>query len=142
MLVQACPLLAYTRVDIAVAVRAAAQKVIALTQADWLAVKKIFLYLANNPDLGISYRAGAQTSIVASSNISRADYLENRRSIGAYAVLVADGVSRGAVSSRRLLSFPLPSRNDCSLGHHHKGHLMMQIVRQARLSPARTDNHS
>ena len=82
----------YVRVDIAVAVRAAAQKVIAPTQADWLAVKRIFLYLANNPGLGIFYRAGASPSLIAFSDASWADDLENRRSIGAYVVLVADGV--------------------------------------------------
>ncbi|GAA6058317.1 hypothetical protein JCM3770_003611 [Rhodotorula araucariae] len=82
----------YVRADLAVAVRAAAQKVLAPSRQDWLAVKRIFLYLSNTVDLGIFYKYGANTRLVAYSDASWADDPLTRRSVGGYAILVAEGV--------------------------------------------------
>lgn len=82
----------YVRADLAVAVRAAAQKVISPSEDDWRAVKRIFLYLANTPDYGIFYKRNSPLDIVAYSDASWADDLETRRSVGGYAILIAGGV--------------------------------------------------
>ena len=82
----------FVRADLAVAVRAAAQKVVSPSQQDWDAVKHIFLYLSNMVDLGIFYQRGASLELVAYSDASWADDPKTRRSVGGYAVLVAGGV--------------------------------------------------
>ncbi|GAA5855277.1 hypothetical protein JCM9279_001930 [Rhodotorula babjevae] len=82
----------FVRADLAVAVRAAAQKVVSPTQQDWDTVKHIFLYLLNTVDLGIFYQHGASLELVAYSDASWADDPETRRSVGRYAILVAGGV--------------------------------------------------
>lgn len=82
----------FTRPDIAVAVRAAAQKVVAPTLADFDHVKRVFLYLSNTVDYGIAYRRGGSTILKAYSDASWADDPESRRSVGGFAMLLAGGV--------------------------------------------------
>jgi hypothetical protein len=86
----------FSRPDIAVAVRAAAQKVVSPSLDDWSLVKRIFLYLSNTPDYGIVYSRGASLTLSAYSDASWADDPESRRSVGGYVVLL----SGGAVSWR------------------------------------------
>lgn len=81
-----------SRPDIAAAVRAVAQHVTAPIEEDWIAVKRIFRYLARTQDYGIAYRRGTSSEIVAYSDASWADDPETRRSVGAYAVILAGGV--------------------------------------------------
>jgi hypothetical protein len=81
----------YVRADIAVAVRAVAQRVISPTENDWSAVKRIFLYLSNTVDYGILYQRDTPIGLAAYSDASWADDLESRRSVGGYVVLVAGG---------------------------------------------------
>ncbi|GAA5913335.1 hypothetical protein JCM6882_004091 [Rhodosporidiobolus microsporus] len=82
----------YVRADIAVAVCAAAQKVIAPSEQDWQAVKRIFMYLSNTVDLGILYKVGSSVELQVYSDASWADDIESRKSVGGYIVMVAGGV--------------------------------------------------
>ncbi|SGY20279.1 BQ5605_C017g08564 [Microbotryum silenes-dioicae] len=80
------------RPDIAIAVRAVAQKNSCPTVDDWAAVKRIFRYLNSTIDLGILYRNSSTTQLMVYSNASFADDPESRRSVGAYASMLAGGV--------------------------------------------------
>ncbi|SGY45605.1 BQ5605_C001g00307 [Microbotryum silenes-dioicae] len=80
------------RPDIAIAVRAVAQKNSCPTVDDWAAVKHIFRYLNSTIDLGILYRNSSTTRLMVYSDASFADDPESRRSVGAYASMLAGGV--------------------------------------------------
>lgn len=80
-----------TRPDIAAAVRALAQAVAAPTLEDWIAAKRLFRYLSQTTDFGIMFAFDASMEIVAYSDASWADDQENRRSVGAFAMLLAGG---------------------------------------------------
>ncbi|SGY96883.1 BQ5605_C035g11368 [Microbotryum silenes-dioicae] len=80
------------RPDIAIAVRAVAQKNSCPTVDDWAAVKRIFCYLNSTIDLGILYRNSSTTQLMVYSDASFADDSESRRLVGAYASMLAGGV--------------------------------------------------
>ncbi|SGY14535.1 BQ5605_C010g06226 [Microbotryum silenes-dioicae] len=80
------------RPDIAIAVRAVAQKNSCPTVDDWAAAKRIFRYLNSTIDLGILYRNSSTTRLMVYSDASFADDPESRRSVGAYASMLAGGV--------------------------------------------------
>ncbi|SGY89089.1 BQ5605_C133g13382 [Microbotryum silenes-dioicae] len=80
------------RPDIAIAVRAVAQKNSCPTVDDWAAVKRIFRYLNSTIDLGILYRNSSTTRLMVYSDASFADDPESRRLVGAYASMLAGGV--------------------------------------------------
>ncbi|SCZ96816.1 BZ3500_MvSof-1268-A1-R1_Chr4-1g06749 [Microbotryum saponariae] len=80
------------RPDIAIAVRAVAQKNSCPTVDDWAAVKRIFRYLNSTIDLGILYRNSSTTRLMVYSDASFADDPESRRSVGAYASMLAGSV--------------------------------------------------
>ncbi|SGY38561.1 BQ5605_C003g02047 [Microbotryum silenes-dioicae] len=80
------------RPDIAIAVRAVAQKNSCPTVDDWAAVKRIFRYLNSTIDLGILYRNSSTTRLMVYSDALFADDPESRRSVGAYASMLAGGV--------------------------------------------------
>ncbi|GAA5913710.1 hypothetical protein JCM5296_000009 [Sporobolomyces johnsonii] len=80
-----------SRPDIAAAVRAAAQKVAAPTEDDWIAVKRIFRYLSGTVDWGLVFKRGSGMDLVVYADASWADDQESRRSVGAFVVLVAGG---------------------------------------------------
>ncbi|SCV71383.1 BQ2448_2971 [Microbotryum intermedium] len=80
------------RPDIAVAVRAVAQRNSCPTVDDWAAVKRIFRYLNSTVDWGILYRNNSTTRVMVSSDASFADDPESRRLVGAYASMLAGGV--------------------------------------------------
>ncbi|GAA5892810.1 uncharacterized protein JCM6883_007482 [Sporobolomyces salmoneus] len=81
-----------TRPDIAAAVRRVAQAVSAPTDQDWQAVKRIFRYLVGTKDYGIRYLKEGSLELKVFSDASWADDQENRRSVGAFVVLIAGGV--------------------------------------------------
>lgn len=81
-----------TRPDISVAVRAVSQRVVAPTQADWIAVKRIFLYLSSHLDFGIVYLRNGSLVMESYSDASWADDPESRRSVGGYCIKLAGGV--------------------------------------------------
>ncbi|SGY12350.1 BQ5605_C011g06477 [Microbotryum silenes-dioicae] len=80
------------RPDIAIAVRAVAQKNSCPTVDDWAAVKRMFCYLNSTIDLGILYRNSSTTRLMVYSDASFADDPESRKSVGAYASMLAGGV--------------------------------------------------
>ncbi|SGY97973.1 BQ5605_C035g11434 [Microbotryum silenes-dioicae] len=80
------------RPNIAIAVRAVAQKNSCPTVDNWAAVKRIFRYLNSTIDLGILYRNSSTTRLMVYSDALFADDPESRRSVGAYASMLAGGV--------------------------------------------------
>ncbi|GAA5917534.1 uncharacterized protein JCM6883_007146 [Sporobolomyces salmoneus] len=80
------------RPDIAAAVRKVAQSLSSPSEEDWTAVKRIFRYLSKTEDFGIVYSRGQSMEMEVYSDASWADDQENRRSVGAFAVIVAGGV--------------------------------------------------
>ncbi|SCV69638.1 BQ2448_2661 [Microbotryum intermedium] len=62
------------------------------TVDDWAAVKRIFRYLNSTVDWGIMYRNNSTTRVMVYSDASFADDPESRRSVGAYASMLAGGV--------------------------------------------------
>ncbi|SGY80018.1 BQ5605_C008g05285 [Microbotryum silenes-dioicae] len=85
------------RPNIAIAVRAVAQKNSCPTVDDWAAVKRIFRYLNSTIDLGILYQNSSTTQLMPRLTMVYSDALfaddpESRRSVGAYASMLAGGV--------------------------------------------------
>ncbi|SGY29905.1 BQ5605_C002g01094 [Microbotryum silenes-dioicae] len=79
------------RPDIAIAVRAVAQKNSCPTVDDWAAVKRIFRYPNSTVDWGILYRNSSTTRVMIYSDTSFADDPVSWRSVGAYASMLAGG---------------------------------------------------
>lgn len=81
-----------SRPDIAAAVRKVAQQLSSPSEEDWISVKRIFRYLSKTLDFGIAFIRGGSMDMVVYSDASWADDQENRRSVGAFAIIVAGGV--------------------------------------------------
>ncbi|SGZ29182.1 BQ5605_C055g12642 [Microbotryum silenes-dioicae] len=72
------------RPDIVTSVRAAASKVSAPTQADWIAVKRIIRYLQGTIDWGLKYNLEGSTVFELYSDASWGDNMLTGKSIGAF----------------------------------------------------------
>ncbi|SGY81854.1 BQ5605_C009g05530 [Microbotryum silenes-dioicae] len=100
------------RPNIAIAVRAVAQKNSCPTVDNWAAVKRIFRYLNSTIDLGIIYRNSSTTRLMVYSDASFADDPESRRSSKQQSmiatstteaeILSASSATREAIWLRRL----------------------------------------
>ncbi|SCV72775.1 BQ2448_4312 [Microbotryum intermedium] len=78
-----------TRPDIVTSVRAAASKVSAPTQADWIAVKRIIRYLKGTIDWGLKYNFEGSTVFELYSDASWGDDMSTGKSIGAFVSIMA-----------------------------------------------------
>ncbi|SGY32216.1 BQ5605_C002g01334 [Microbotryum silenes-dioicae] len=72
------------RPDIVTSVCAAASKVSAPTQADWIAVKRIIRYLQGTVDWGLKFNHGGSTVFELYSDASWGDNMSTGKSIGAF----------------------------------------------------------
>ncbi|SGY11597.1 BQ5605_C095g13085 [Microbotryum silenes-dioicae] len=77
------------RPDIVTSVRAAASKVSAPTQADWIAVKRIIRYLQGTVDWGLKFNHGGSTVFELYSDASWGDDMSTGKSIGAFVSILA-----------------------------------------------------
>ncbi|SCV68509.1 BQ2448_630 [Microbotryum intermedium] len=77
------------RPDIVTSVRAAASKVSARTQADWIAVKRIIRYLKGTIDWGLKYNFEGSTVFELYSDASWEDDMSTGKSIGAFVSIMA-----------------------------------------------------
>ncbi|SCZ88747.1 BZ3500_MvSof-1268-A1-R1_Chr2-1g04610 [Microbotryum saponariae] len=77
------------RPDIVTSVRAAASKVSAPTQADWIAVKRIIRYLQGTIDWGLKYNLEGSTVFELYSDASWGDDMLTGKSIGAFVSIMA-----------------------------------------------------
>ncbi|SGY81088.1 BQ5605_C009g05455 [Microbotryum silenes-dioicae] len=77
------------RPDIVTSVRAAASKVSAPTQADWIAVKRIIRYLQDTVDWGLKFNHGGSTAFELYSDASWGDDMLTGKLIGAFVSIMA-----------------------------------------------------
>ncbi|SGY38977.1 BQ5605_C003g02116 [Microbotryum silenes-dioicae] len=80
-----------TRPEIANAVRSVAKHVAAPTMTNWIAIKRILLYLSTSVDLGLVFHFGASIKFEIYSDASWADDWDNGKSTGGYVAMCAGG---------------------------------------------------